>query len=86
MQKTLLISMALGLSYPTWANVERDYVKLTQETHSVAAQSTVKGVVRDKNGAALSGVTITNLTNQKTTSTNVTGQFMIEASVGQKLK
>lgn len=64
MQKTLLISMALGLSYPTWANVERDYVKLNQEVHSIAVQSTVKGVVKDKNGTTLSGITITNLTSQ----------------------
>jgi TonB-dependent SusC/RagA subfamily outer membrane receptor len=86
MQKTLLISMALGLSYPTWANVEHDYVKLKQEVHSIAVQSTVKGVVKDKNGTTLSGITITNLTSQKTTSTNVAGQFTIEATIGQRLK
>lgn len=86
MQKTLLISMALGLSYPTWANVERSYVKLNRETQAIAVQSTVKGVVKDKNGAAMPGVTITNLSSQKTTSTNASGMFNIEAANGQKLK
>ncbi|GAA4167781.1 TonB-dependent receptor [Sphingobacterium ginsenosidimutans] len=86
MQKTLLISMALGLSYPTWANVERSYVKLNRETQAIAVQSTVKGVVKDKNGAAMPGVTITNLSSQKTTSTNASGMFNIEAAIGQKLK
>jgi len=86
MQKTLLISMALGLSYPTWANVERNYVKLNRETQAIAVQSTVKGVVKDKNGAAMPGVTITNLSSQKTTSTNASGMFNIEAANGQKLK
>ncbi|MGJ1410254.1 SusC/RagA family TonB-linked outer membrane protein [Sphingobacterium thalpophilum] len=86
MQKTLLISMALGLSYPTWANVERDYVKLTKETQTIAAQSTVKGVVKDSNGAAMPGVTITNLSTGKTTSTDASGQFSLPANAGQKLK
>ncbi|WP_293953405.1 MULTISPECIES: SusC/RagA family TonB-linked outer membrane protein [unclassified Sphingobacterium] len=86
MQKTLLISMALGLSYPTWANVERNHVKLAKEAQDVAVQMTVRGVVKGKDGIVLSGVTITNLTTQKTTSTNGAGQFVIEASVGQKLK
>ncbi|MNG73709.1 TonB dependent receptor [compost metagenome] len=86
MQKTLLISMALGLSYPTWANVERNYVKLNRETQAIAVQSTVKGVVKDKNGAAMPGVTITNLSSQKTTSTDASGMFNIEAAIGQKLK
>jgi len=86
MQKTLLISMALGLSYPTWANVERNYVKLNRETQAIAVQSTVKGVVKDKSGAAMPGVTITNLSSQKTTSTDASGMFTIEAAIGQKLK
>ncbi|MFC3356977.1 TonB-dependent receptor plug domain-containing protein [Sphingobacterium zeae] len=86
MQKTLLISMALGLSYPTWANVERNHVKLAKEAQDVAVQMTVRGVVKGEDGIVLSGVTITNLTTQKTTSTNGAGQFVIEASVGQKLK
>jgi len=86
MQKTLLISMALGLSYPTWANVERNYVKLNRETQAIAVQSTVKGVVKDKSGAPMPGVTITNLSSQKTTSTDVSGMFNIEAAIGQKLK
>jgi|GEM_PF-1750554 hypothetical protein len=86
MQKTLLISMALGFSYPAWANVDRSYVKLVKELQYVAIQSTVKGVVKDKNGLLLSGVTVTNLASQKTTSTNAAGQFNIEANVGQKLK
>jgi len=78
--------MALGLSYPTWANVERDYVKLTKETQTIAAQSTVKGVVKDSNGAAMPGVTITNLSTGKTTSTDASGQFSLPANAGQKLK
>ncbi len=86
MQKTLLISMALGLSYPTWANVERDHVKLTKETQTIAAQSTVEGVVKDNNGAAMPGVTITNLSTGKTTSTDASGQFSLPANAGQKLK
>ncbi|MFU1857194.1 SusC/RagA family TonB-linked outer membrane protein [Sphingobacterium sp. NGMCC 1.201703] len=86
MQKTLLISMALGLSYPTWANVERNYAKLNRETQAIAIQSTVKGVVKDKNGAAMPGVTITNLSTQKTTSTDAAGKFNMEAAIGQKLR
>src|SRR5690606_11037095 len=86
MQKTLLISMALALSYPTWANVELDHVKLTKETQTIAAQSTVKGVVKDSNGAAMPGVTITNLSTGKTTSTDASGQFSLPANAGQKLK
>ena len=86
MQKTLLISMALGLSYPTWANMERNYVKLNEKTQAIAIQSTVNGVVKDRSGAAMAGVTITNLSSQKTTSTNASGAFTIEAVIGQKLK
>lgn len=86
MQKTLLISMALGLSYPTWANVASNYAKLTKETQAIAVQSTVKGVVKDKNGAAMPGVTITNLSSQKNTSTDASGAFNIAASIGQKLR
>lgn len=84
MQKTLLISMALGLSFPTWAHVKD--TDAAQEMQAFVFQSTVKGVVKDDKGVALPGATITNLTTQKTTATNSTGTFDIEAKVGQKIK
>ncbi|UIR57940.1 TonB-dependent receptor [Sphingobacterium sp. SRCM116780] len=86
MQKTILISFALCLSYPSWANYEHTHAKRFQSMHLQTKQNSIRGVVKDKDGQPLSGVTVTNLTTQQTIGTNNSGEFSIPGSPGQKLK
>lgn len=86
MRKTLIVSLALCLSYPSWANVDLRLAEPFKAIGSELRQSTIRGVVKDKDGNPLSPVTITNLTTQKSTSTNENGEFEIEASQGQQLR
>ncbi len=54
-------------------------------TNLFAQESTVSGVVLGDDGTALEGVTITNLETKKSTKTNASGAYSIDAQKGQKV-
>lgn len=86
MQKSLVFSFLLCVSYPSWAHFEHTGSRFLVGRITQVNQSTIQGVVKSENGKVLSGVTITNLSTQKSTSTNNQGAFSLEGSSQDKFR